>query len=389
MRVIWSVVLSLALGAGVSLGQEIKADNAEAIKAALAAAGPGDTIVIKPGEYNLGRDVGTGKDGTKEQPITLRCEGDMGYAKLNLDGQVAFRVKNKFWVFQGIHFNGDRQNTSAAVFMDGPGGCGDIHIADCKISGSAEHGMKSAKLREKPVHNVVIEFTELFDTGATGFDLVSGDNWILRRNYIHDYGLGGGVSYGIFLKGGGKHGVIEANFVDGKKQQTTIGISFGGGLTGEQWLPMGADGKLGPEHDGGLCRNNIVINATDASYHSNNSANCKFYNNLAWSGDSFQKQAAYPQDPVLVNNLIGGGVNGTSENKSTVAPKKEWFVNPDDGDFRLTDDGQAALVGKGENLPIEDNSTDFFGTQREVGKPVLGPVLPDARESTKWVDRRK
>jgi len=389
MRAFLGAVCFLVLAAGVSSAQEIKAADAGAIKAALGAAGPGDTIVIKPGEYNLGGGASTGKDGTKEAPITLRCEGDKGYAKLNLGGQVAFRVKNKFWVFQGIHFNGDCKGTSAAVFLDGPGGGGDVRFTDCKISGSAEHGMKGAKLREKPVNNVVIEFTELFDTGATGFDLVAGDNWALRRCYVHDYGQDGGVTYGIFLKGGGKNGIIEGCIVDGKKKNTTLGISFGGGLTGKQWLPMGADGKLGPEADGGIARNNIVINAADSSYHSNNGANCKFYNNLAWGGDTFQRQASYPKDPVLINNLIGGGVKGASENKNTLAPKKEWFVNPDDCDFRLTDAGKAALVGKGSPIPAEECPTDLFGTKRDPASACIGPVLPDAKESTKWVDRRK
>jgi hypothetical protein len=273
--------------------------------------------------------------------------------------------------------------------MDGPGGCGDIHIVDCKISGAGEFGMKGAKLREKPVNNVVIEHTELYDVMETGFDLVAGDDWVLRRCYVHDFGMGGGVHYGIFLKGGGKRGIIEGCIVDGSAGKGTLGISFGGGLTGKQWLPMGADGKVGPEADGGIARNNIVIKAADSSYHSNNGANCKFYNNLAWGGDTFQRQAAYPKDPVLINNLIGGGVKGASENKSTLAPKKEWFVNADDGDFRLTDAGKAALAGKGAPVPAEECPTDFFGTKRDPASPCLGPVLPDAKESTKWVDRRK
>jgi hypothetical protein len=390
MSMVWRLALPLVLVSGVAWAQEIKADNAAAIKAALASAGPGDTVVIKPGEYDLGGSVATGKDGTKDQPVTLRCEGDKGYAVLKVRGDVGFRIRSKFWEFRGIHFKSDRKSVEDLVFMDGPGGAGNIHIVDCKISGAGEFGMKGAKGgRDKPAHNVVIEHTEMYDVVETGFDLVSGDNWVLRGCYVHDYGSGGGVHYGIFLKGGGKNGIIEGCIVDGSAGKGTLGISFGGGLTGRQWLPMGADGKVGPEADGGIARNNIVIKAADSSYHSNNGANCKFYNNLAWAGTTFQRQAAYPKDPVLVNNLIGGGVKGASDNRSTVAPRKEWFVNPDDCDFRLTEAGKAALVGKGEEVPLEENPTDFFGAKREAGKAVLGPVLPDAKESTKWVDRRK
>ena len=376
---------ALALGACCA-AQEIKAENPAAIKAALASAGPGDTIVVKPGEYDLGGGASTGKDGTKDQPVTLRCEGDKGYAVLKVRGTVGFRIKNRFWVFRGIHFQSDKKSTEDLVFMDGPGGCGDIHIVDCKISGAGEFGMKSARTREKAADNVIIEHTELYDVMETGFDLVSGDNWALRRCYVHDYGMGNRTHYGIFLKGGGKNGVIEGCIVDGSAGKGTLGISFGGGLTGKQWLPL-VGGKVGPEHDGGICRNNIVIAAADASFHSNNGANCKFYNNLAWKGDTFQRQAAYPKDPVLANNLLGGGVKGASENKDTVTPKKEWFADADGGDFRLSEAGKAALVGKGTALP--DNPADFFGTKRDPKQPVLGPVLPDAKESTKWADRRK
>jgi Right handed beta helix region len=376
--------------AGLAGAQEIKAQNAGAVKAAIARAKPGDTILIPPGTYDMGGSFSTGKNGTKAKPITLRAEGEKGYAVLKVRGTVGFRVRSKHWVLRGLHIQGSNRSTQATVFMDGPAGCGNIHMLDCKISGSAGHGMKSSRTRTKAVDNVVIEHTELFDTAQTGFDLVSGDNWVLRRNYVHDFGKRGGVTYGIFLKGGGKKGIIEGNIVDGRKQRTTLGISFGGGKTGKKWLPLAKSGKVAAEHDGGICRNNIVIAAADSSYHTNNGANCRFYNNLTWKCTTFQRQAAYPKDPVLINNLIGGRTNrGTSVSKSNLAPRKAWFVDPDKMDFRLTAAGKAALIGKGAKVPLAENPTDFFGNKRDPAKPVIGPVLPDARQSTKWVDRRK
>ncbi|MBA4387401.1 MAG: hypothetical protein C0404_05430 [Verrucomicrobia bacterium] len=368
--------------------RDIKADTAADIKNALGSAGPGDTILVKPGEYDMGGSISTGKNGTKDKPVTFACEGKKGYAILKVSGQIGMRVKSKFWVIRGIHIEGNPGSTEATVFMDGPQGCSDILMTDCKISGSAQHGMKGARTREKAADNITVEYTELFDTKATGFDLVSGDNWVLRRNYVHDYGKGGGVTYGIFLKGGGKNGIIDGCFVDGKRQATTVGISFGGGLTGQKWLPLGADGKVGPEHDKGVAMNNIVINTSDVAYHSNNGANCKFFNNLAWNCKSFQRQASFPNDPVVSDNVIAGNTkSGTSESKDNVAPAKDWFVNADESDFRLTDAGVKALAGKGQ--AAGEVTTDYFGTKRDPAKPVLGPVLPDAKETTKWIDRRK
>jgi hypothetical protein len=387
-----SVVFPLAMILGsvlpvASVAGNLKVDSAEDIRQAFGKARPGDTITIKVGEYDMGGELSTGSDGTRGKPITVTADGARGYAHLKAKGQVAFRIRNRFWVFKGIHFEGDYRTTEAAVFMDGPGGCGDIQIIDCRISGSNTHGMKSAKLREKPVNNVLVEHTELFNTGATGFDLPAGDGWILRGNYVHDYGRAGGTSYGIFLKGGGKDGIIEGNIVDGKKMGGTVGISFGGGLMGKQWLRVHPDGTFAAEHENGIARNNIVLNTGDVAYHSNNGRNCRFYNNLAWGCGTFQRQASYPKDPVLDNNLIGGAVKGASENKNTVAPQWDWFVDVEKEDFRLTAAGKAALVGKGNAL--NDNPTDFFGAKRDRTVPVLGPVLPDASESTKWTDRRK
>lgn len=390
MKSICGVALALLAAAGVTSGAEIRAATPAAIRAALAAAKPGDTILVPPGVYDMGSEVSTGKDGTKDQPITLRCEGDKGYATLHAKSQIAFRMKNRHWVFRGIHFQGDARSTEAVVFPDGPGGCSDVLITDCKMSTCNYYVMKASRSRDKGVNNMVIEFTELFDCAGTGFDLVCGDNWVLRRCYVHDYAKSPReASYGIFLKGGGKNGIVEGCIVDGKSKGTTLGISFGGGLTGAKWLPLGPNGKVGPEHDGGIARNNIVVNTTDSAYHTNNAANCKFYNNLAFNCRTFQRQASYPKDPVLINNLIGGNVTkGASESKNNLTDvKKEWFVNPALNDFRLTDQGKTALVGKGLALP--DNPTDFFGTKRDPATPTLGPVLPDAKASTQWVDRRK
>jgi hypothetical protein len=373
---------------GAVSAAEFKVDNAAAVKQALGAAGPGDTILVKPGEYDMGDSFRTGKSGTQEKPVTFRCEGDKGYAKFKVSGQVGFRVKSKFWVIQGIHVEGSGKGVSAAVFMDGPGGCGDVKLIDCKISGSGEHGMKASRTREQAVDNVLLDHVEIYETAATAFDLVSGDNWVLRNCYAHAYGKGGGICYGIFLKGGGKKGIIEGCLVDAGKQQVTVGISFGGGTTGKQWLPMVGD-KVGPEHEGGIARNNIVINTSDVAYHTKNSSACSFYNNLAWNCKTFQCKASSPTEPTLINNLVGGPYSGASaESKSNVEKlQKEWFVNPDECDFRLTGAGKAALGGKGQ--PLADNPTDYFGAKRKEGPQDPGPVLPDAAQSTQWTDRRK
>ena len=381
MRILLLLILSFSLNA-----KEYRPRDAKAILSALKSAKAGDFITIKAGVYNLDKSFSTGNDGTAKKPITLRCQGEKGYAVLQTKGQVGFRIKNQYWIIQGIHIKGSETKTQAAVFMDGPGGCGNIKMVDCKISGSALHGMKAARTREIGVHNVTIENTELFNTAFTGFDLVSGDNWLLKNCYVHSYGKKKGVSYGIFLKGGGKNGIVDACFVDGKSSSTTVGISFGGGLTGQQWLPL-VNGKVAPEHFEGIARNNIVINTRDVAYHSNNAANCYFYNNLAWNCKNFQMQKSYPQDPILINNLIAGKYRGahskSSENINVLDEK--WFIDPSNHDFRLSREGERKLKRKAKKLA--NCTEDYFGQARKDQYP--GPVVPGAKESTKWLDRRK
>lgn len=366
--------------------KEYKVRDSKSIKKALVSAKAGDVITIKTGEYDMGDSFSTVNDGTKKKPIILQCSGDKGYAVLKASGQIAFRIKSKFWIIKGIHVQGSEKKTQATVFMDGPGGCGDIKITDCKISGSALHGMKAARSREVGVDNVHIEQTELFNTAFTGFDLVSGDNWFLKNCYVHDYGTQKGISYGIFLKGGGKNGIVEGCFVDGKASSTTIGISFGGGLTGQQWLPL-INGKVGPEHFEGIARNNIVVNTTDVAYHSNNASNCFFYNNLAWNCKNFQRQKSYSEDPRLFNNLIVGKYRGAHPDSGNNVDQldEKWFVDPNNQDFRLSKEGIRKLKRKA--IKIADCPKGMFGAERKNLYP--GPVLPGAKQSTKWVDRRK
>jgi hypothetical protein len=232
-------------------------------------------------------------------------------------------------------------------------------------------------------HDVV----EVAEVPATAIDVVGSDHWVVRGNYIHDYGTDQAVHYGIFLKGGGQHGLIEGNLVDGKGGKGTVGISFGGGLTGKQWLPVRESGKTAPEHTGGICRNNIVVRTGDCAYHANNAADCKFYNNLAFAcGAGFQRQGSDPPDPALINNLLSGSIRGAGEAENNLTKvNPAWFVAPAENDFRLSAAGKSALAGKGRELA--DNLVDFFGQARKSND--LGPVNSDAAASTAWVDRRK
>jgi hypothetical protein len=369
------------------LSAEFKVADATALRNALAEAQPGDSIVLKAGTYEMGeRTPETVSDGTAAKPITMRAAGDHGYAILKLDGNLGFRVKNQFWKFEGIHFKGNPERSQATLFLDGPQGCDNVSFVDCKISDSAGYGMKTARDPKSAVDRIVIEFTEVFNTGGTAVDVVGGDDWIVRRNYVHAFGTHGGTNYGIFLKGGGTNGLIEGNLVDGERQPGSIGISFGGGLTGKQFMPS-VDGQSPAEHKHGICRNNIVVNTSDVAYHSNNADSCAFYNNLAFGCDGFQRQKSQGTDPLFINNAVGklrGALDSSAANME--AGQAEWFQNPAKYDFRLTEIGESKLTQSAK--PVDENPTDFFGNARDKDRPVSGPILPGAKEARVWQDRR-
>jgi hypothetical protein len=366
---------------------ELKVADATALRTALAKAQAGDAIVLEVGTYEMGeRSPETISDGTAAKPISMRAAGDNGYAVLKLDGGIGFRVKNRFWKFEGIHFKGNPERSQATVFVDGPQGCDSVSFVDCKISDSAGYGMKTARDPRSAVDHVLIEFTEVFNTGGTALDVVGGDHWIVRRNYVHTFGTHGGTNYGIFLKGGGTKGLIEGNLVDGERQTGSIGISFGGGLTGKQFMPS-VDGQSPAEHKHGVCRNNIVVNTSDVAYHSNNADSCAFYNNLALGCAGFQRQKSQGTDPLLINNAIGplrGALDSSAHNME--AGQAEWFQNPSEYDFRLTETGKSKLTQSAQS--IDENPTDFFGNARDKDSPVGGPILPGEKEARVWQDRR-
>lgn len=391
--IIWAAYPAMAtaengLPSQPSSVRDIKVNDAQGIRNAMKTAQAGDIISIQPGEYNMGEALVTGNSGSKDMPIILQTSGGHGYARLEITGStdVGFRILSRFWVLRGLDIEGNPKATLDLIQIDATRGGGDLQMVDCRISRCREYLFKASRNRENAADNVILDHCEWFDCPETAIDLVAGDNWIIRGNYVHDYGKDGAAHYGIFLKGGGKNGLIEGNIVDGKGGKSTVGISFGGGLTGAKWLPLIEGGKLAPEHLDGICRNNIVVRTGDCAYHANNGSDCKFYNNLAYNCRAgFQRQASYPPDPTLINNIFSGGIRGAGESVNNLTNvETAWFVAADKNDFRLTATGKAALAGKGQALT--DNPADFFGQPRKLND--LGPVNADAQESTVWVDRR-
>ena len=68
------------------------------------------------------------------------------------------------------------------------------------------------------------------DRALLKLNIDTGDDWVVRDNYLHDFSMAGGISYGAFMKSGGNRGVFERNLVicvkDAPAGDTRIGLSF-------------------------------------------------------------------------------------------------------------------------------------------------------------------
>ena len=106
------------------------------------------------------------------------------------------------------------------------------------------------------------------DKPVTPFDLVGASHWQVQDNHFERFIKhgGNGISFGVFLKGGGASGRIERNLVVCTTEAVAqkgqrVGISLGGGGTDAgscRRQPCDA------EHSGGIVANNVVAHCNDA-----------------------------------------------------------------------------------------------------------------------------
>ena len=119
-------------------------------------------------------------------------------------------------------------------------------------------------------------------------------------------------TYGIFLKGGGKNGIIRNNLVACEwrlphysKLDARVGISIGGGSTENQFCPSN---DCSIEHHSGQVIDNTIVNCTnDSAIYINKGANIHIEQNKIVS--SLGIEARFPQTSLsMVDNEYEGFV---------------------------------------------------------------------------------
>ncbi len=388
----------IALASAPAWAGEVPVADVPGLVGAIQAAKPGDTIVLAPGTYEVHQSkIACEAAGTAEAPIVVRA-AELGSVTIRFDAVEGFHVRGPHWEFANL----DIEGICAAD-------------SDCEhafhVTGAAEntwlhhnrmHGFNAMiKGNGEPIgpgdsfvwpDDVVIEYNELYnpaprDTGnpVTPIDVVGGQRWVLRGNFIHDHAKGGGdgVSYAAFLKGHSKDGLIERNLVVCEllhSGQVRLGLSLGGGGTGPDSICE--DGACKPEHERGILRNNLIVNCpADVGVYVNAGADSKIVNNTLYNTAGIDMRFAETTG-LVANNLMNGKVRdrdgGTSMKMNnleeiTLADFAAWFVDPSAYDFTLKDG--AAIVDLGAALA--EVTDDYCGNDRQDGNNDIGAIEYD------------
>ena len=239
----------------------------------VASARAGDVLEIVPGRYTIRQTIEPGAAGTPARPIVLRAARP-GSVTLELDTVEGFRVAQPYWVFENLVLRGicrRHGDCEHAFHIVGP--ARGVVVRNNRIEDFNAH-LKINGERGRWPDDGLIHFNLLTDRvprrthqPVAPIDLDGASGWQVTDNVISHFvkAEGNGISYGAFMKGGGRAGRFERNLVlcsghDISAPGSRVGISFGDGGTGPVFC---RDGRCDAEHVGGLVANNVVAHCND------------------------------------------------------------------------------------------------------------------------------
>jgi len=291
----------------------------KSINAALAAAKPGNTVILRGGTYREGINVRPRKPN-----ITIKSQkGEWAVIDLttfnpghNEDSGVYFDPDASGCKLQCVEVKGGYYAVCMETRWDwgdpaNRTGASDIIIEDCIL-----HDSRNDVIKVKPnCNNITIRYNEIYNSGtaygggpgnAEGIDNVNGDNMTVQNNYIHDI-----CSTAIYAKGGATGVLIENNRIERAKE---AGI-----LVGFDTSPEYFDLSVNPQYYENIrcvVSNNLIIDtglsgiglyaAKDALVYNNTLVNVAngTYHSAIYFGVTFQDWESYAGRPASVNPNI-------------------------------------------------------------------------------------
>lgn len=297
----------------------VPVDSSAAAIAAFNSAKPGDLITFAPGRYRFeGKYIAIARPGTAEHPIVVRATVP-GSVQLELTTLEGFLVNAPYWHFENLGITGmcSGHNDCEHAFHVVENGAHFV-ARNNTVADFNAHFKINGQNGRFPDHGL-IEFNTLTNHGVrqtsnpvTPIDLVAASGWIIRKNIISDFfkGEGNRVSYGAFVKGGGRNNLMENNMVlceyhlkDPGGQQ--VGLSLGGGGTGRE---VCRDKRCVTEQDEGTIRANLIASCSDVGIYVNRSATSQIiHNTLLDTGGISVRFAESSAD--VEGNLVDGAIH--------------------------------------------------------------------------------
>ena len=391
------VAILLLVRAPTGSAEEKTVVNDGQLVDAINGAQEGDVITLLPGVYSVGNALMCSAAGTAEAPIVVRA-GALGTVIIEVDTWIGFRVGGPHWTFENLEIEGVCASHDVCEHAFQVVGLADFTtVRSCKlrdfnaaIKGNGDTVGPGGAMTWPD--GVLIEFNEIYNSSVrqtgnpvTPIGVVGGHDWVVRANFIHDHAkaMSDQVSFAAFFKGNSKGGLMERNLVICEllhSGQIRLGLSFGGG--GSSPPSICEESNCSVEHDGGVMRNNIIVNCpADVGIYLNEAKDSKIYNNTIYNTAGIDVR--FPASNADVrNNLLDGEirardgatvVKGSNLEEISQGSLAMWFANPGGADFTLLEG--AALVDQGETLA--DIPDDFCANWRDDGLNDIGAVEYD------------
>jgi len=255
------------------------------LRQAIETAEPGDVILLQPGIYRIaGSPIGVFSPGRAEAPVTVRAPV-LGSATLESELSEAIKIGAAYWRFENLVLRGVCAEDGACdngLHIVGQAVHTILHNlriedfnAQIKINGEGGHFPDDGRIEHTTLIDTHVRRTE---APVTPIDLVAASGWTISDNLIADFVKTGGnrASYGGYAKGAGRGTVFTRNVVLCEWRlrgpvSETIGLSFGGGGTGQPF--MRDLGRSGYEHADGVMTDNLIAFCSDDGIYLNRAAN--------------------------------------------------------------------------------------------------------------------
>ena len=391
--------LLLLPAASPALARTVNVSSVAQLQTALASARAGDAIELAPGTYDVKTNLTCSAAGTAEQPIVVRAQSRLG-ARIRFDASEGFKVSGPHWTFEGLDVEGVCASDSACEHaFHVTGRAHDFVLRESRVRDFNAQLKVNASLIDgvwEIPHRGLVERSELADTRprvtsnpVTKLNIDTGDGWVVRDNFLHDFHKNGGnaISYGAFMKSGGREGVFERNLVlctrDVATGGTRIGLSFGGGGTANAFCAPAFDAGVpcDPEHSGGVMRNNVIVNCSDVGIYLNRARSTQVLFNtlISTAGVDFRYASTSGE---AHGNLLSSAIRardsatfnaGTNRTQVSAATFEGWYVAPLQGNLTLEGNVSSLLGAAGAHAQVTD---DWCGRPR----PASGPFTLGALE---------